>query len=100
MNALAANRLEVKMKPATQNQDTRIALLEQSNNHIYEALQRIEKRFDDVEKKLDKRFDEMDKKIDKFDSRLWTNFYWVLGSMATLTTIIAGLLAKGFHWFG
>lgn len=101
----AAERLEVNMK-ASNGQEVRIALLEQSIGHIGETLIRIEKRFErtderftSLENKIDKKFEEMDKRLEKFDSRLWTNFYWILGTVFTLSGVLAGLMAKGFHWF-
>lgn len=100
-----AQKLEVNMKAAN-SQEVRISLLEQSMNHINETLMRIEKRFDRIddrftflEAKLDKKFDDSDKKLDKFDARLWTNFYWILGTVFTLCSVLAGLMAKGFNWF-
>lgn len=100
-----AQKIEVNMKAAN-NQEVRISLLEQSINHINETLIRIEKRFDRIddrfaflEAKLDKKFDEIDKKLENFDARLWTNFYWILGTVFTLSSVLAGLMAKGFNWF-
>ena len=37
--------------------------------------------------------------LEQFNLRLWTNFYWLLGAMFSLTAAVAGILAKGFHWF-
>ncbi len=90
----AAQRLEDHMKPA--QQETRIALLEQSIGHINQSLMRIENRFDLV----DKRFDKIDARLDKLESRDWANFYWILGTMFTLACAGFGALAQGFHWFG
>ena len=94
----AAERLEVNMKAST-NQEVRIALLEQSIGHIGETLIRIDNRLNAIDSKMDKKFDEMDRKLDKFDARLWTNFYWILGTVFTLSSVLAGLMAKGFNWF-
>lgn len=73
MNATA--RLE--LKPMKSNsQETRMALLEQSQNHIHDALLRIEKgiweRFDKMEMRFNKvegNFDKFDQKIDSFDKK-------------------------------
>ncbi len=105
--------------------DVRLALLEQSIININETMLRFEKRFD----KIDQRFDQIENRLDKinknFDeklqkfelkfeklennvmsklelsnNRLWVNFYWILGTMFTLSCAGAGILAKGFHWLG
>src|SRR6202166_4850436 len=101
--------------------EVRLALLEQSIYNINETLIRFEKKFD----KIDDKLDFMDKKLEKkmevleinlgkkmetleinvttkleiFNGRLWSNFYWLLGAMFTLSCAGAGILAKGFGWF-
>lgn len=92
--------------PMKQSQETRVALLEQSIGHINENLLRLERKLDTRFDHMDKRFvdinckfDNMDKKLDRFDSRLWSNFYWTLSTMFTLSCAGAGVLAKGFGWF-
>jgi hypothetical protein len=104
--------------------ETRLALLEKTNEHIYEALIKLDKRFDHLETRLEKRFDKIDQqfekiddkfdkiddkfekleakldaKIDKLDSKLSSRFFWLLaftiGGYGSLFTI----MAKGFHWF-
>jgi hypothetical protein len=116
----SANKFEAPMKH--NNLETRVALVEQSIGHISETLIRIERKMDngferiedkfikferkmdDGFKKIDEKFDrleiELKKDIKSFDSRLWTNFYWTLGTMFTLATLMCGILAKGFKWFG
>lgn len=85
----AAEKLEGNMKSlGKQNDQVRLALLEQSIGHIGETLQRIEGRLNQIEGK-----------IDKFDSRLWTNFYWLLGTIFTVSAGLAGIMAQGFKWF-
>ena len=92
MNAI--ERLEVKpMKP--NSQDTRIALLEQSQNHIYETLIRIEKRFDDMEIKSEKRLDKIDQRFDKIDS----NHKWLIGLVVTILFSTATLSFNLYHLF-
>lgn len=89
--------------------DVRLALLEQSINNINETMIRMEKKIDKGFDQVDKRFDkieievkefkkEINSKIESFNSRLWVNFYWILGTMFTLSCAGAGILAKGFGW--
>lgn len=96
MNALAAHKLEGNMKV---NQDTRIALLEQSILHTKEALNRIEMNISSGFSSINKRQEEMNVRLDKFNDRLWSNFLWILSTQFTLTTLICGVMAKGFQWF-
>lgn len=97
--------------------DTKLYLLEQTVININDNLSKIDKRFDIIEQKIDTKFLNIDnsiqktathieKKIEKLeenakkvDGRLWTNFYWILGAMFSLSCAGATLLAKGFHWF-
>lgn len=60
--------------------ETRLALLEQTNKHIYETLNRIEKRFDKLESKIDKNF--------------ITLLSIYLGGYAG----VLGIMAKALHW--
>jgi hypothetical protein len=94
----SVNKFEVPMKH--NNLETRVALVEQSIGHIAETLIRLENKMDNGFKKIDYKFDNLDKEIKLFDARLWTNFYWTLGTMFTLATLMCGILAKGFKWFG
>ena len=73
------------------NSDTRLALLEQTNEHIYEVLNRIDKRFD----RMDERFDGMELDFKGLRSEMKSDFRWLLTIMAG----IAGIMAHGFHWF-
>jgi hypothetical protein len=81
------------------NSDVRLALLEQTNEHIYEVLCRMEKRFDKIDERLDKIDAKFDGKLDKLNSKVDAHFY-------TLITLYIGgfagmfaIMAKGFHWF-
>jgi hypothetical protein len=96
-------KLEASMKQST---ETKVALLEQSIGHISETLIRLERKMDIGLEKVDKRFDlidkkfeDIEKKLEKFDARLWSNFYWTLSTMFTLSCAGAAVLAKGFGWF-
>lgn len=94
----SANKFEEKMR---QNSlETRIALVEQSIIHISETMIRVENKIENGFKKVDEKIDKIEKEIKLFDHRLWTNFYWILGTLFTLTTLTCGILAKGFHWLG
>jgi hypothetical protein len=104
----AANQIEVKMK--NPSQETKIALLEQSIGHINQTLMRFEKKIDSLDDKVDKKFNTLNEKFDdarkdirsqleKMDNRLWVNFYWILGTMFSLSCAGAAILAKGFGWF-
>lgn len=86
--------------------DVRLALLEQSIININETLVRFEKRFDKIDseikefkKELNTKLDKVNEKLETFNNRLWVNFYWILGTMFTLSCAGAGILAKGFGWF-
>ena len=68
--------------------ETRLALLEKTCSHIYESLERMEKT-------NAHRFDKIDLKLQSLDSRIWANFYWMLGGFASILTV----LAKINHWF-
>jgi hypothetical protein len=95
MNALA-HKLEGNMKV---NQDTRIALLEQSIEHMNSTLNRLEMNLSNGFSSTNKRLEEMNTRLDKFNDRLWSNFLWILSTQFTLTTLICGVMAKGFQWF-
>lgn len=89
--------------------ETRIALLEQSTNHIKESIDEIKSTLNRLENKLDfnvtrldnkadSNFEKLDNKIDsiftKLDNKIDSNFKWLLAAIAGL----AGLMAHGFHW--
>lgn len=81
-----AERLEVHTMSKNNTQETRIALLEQSTNHIYEALQRIEKRFDHIDNgfnSVESRIDQLDKKFDAkhdaLNAKIDSNNKWLIG---------------------
>lgn len=75
--------------------ETRFALLEQTIEHIYEALNRIDKRFD----KIDERFDKLDSRLDKMDNKIDRNFYVLLTIYLGGYAGLFAIMAKGFHWF-
>jgi hypothetical protein len=62
---------------------SRVAVLEQIAREVRDGLLRIDQRLDRIEDK-----------IDKLNSRIWTNFYWMLGAFAALL----GVMAHGFRW--
>jgi predicted nuclease with TOPRIM domain len=106
---------EVMQPKLKQENDVRVAILETSMGHINQTLERIEKNLVRIEDKFDKKFDALDTKFDKkfdsldikfekkFDSmnnRMWNNFIWLLVTMGTFSLLLAGTMAKGFHWIG
>lgn len=49
--------------------DTKVALLEQSITYIAQSLNRIETKFDNIDKKYDMKFEILDKKLDIFSNK-------------------------------
>jgi uncharacterized protein YPO0396 len=106
--------------------DTKVAILENTMNHIYEDVRRVENRVHRVENRLasmdqrlgslehivdtkfaaiDKKFDAVDRQFDAveqrfstIDNRLWSNFLWLVGLLLGSVSGLAGLMAHGFHW--
>lgn len=62
------------------NEETRLALLEQSIRHIDATLLRFEHRFDQL------------------DSRMDSNFKWLLGVMIAGFGSLLGIIAHAQHW--
>jgi len=72
--------------------ETRISLLEQTNTHIFLALERIEKRFDKMEEKMNAEFKsvreeikdvrgeikDIKKEIKEIKSEGWAQMRWIL----------------------
>jgi len=42
--------------------------------------------------------DKFDKKLDLVNSRLWSNFLWIMGMIITMTLTLGGLIAHAQHW--
>lgn len=101
------SRLRKLDQPDMKNtNETRVALLEQSIEHISNTLIRLDSKMDagfermnDRFDKVDARFDKMDARLDKMNDRIWSNFLWLLSMMLGLAAGGLGLLIKGFHWF-
>jgi len=78
--------------------DARIAVLETTILNINSTLLDIKHDLKRIDTKIDTKFDTLDKKIDsKFEiiqSRLWSNFLWLMGMIIGL----AGLTAHTQHW--
>ena len=77
MTKQARKHEETEMK-----EDTRIALLEQSIEHVNESLRRIEDQFKNVYQRfdmMDNRFDEVNRRFDRIDTKVDSNFKWLLG---------------------
>ncbi len=75
--------------------DTKIAILETTNNHLNKTLERMERLIEKNQSEVLSSINEIKHQIKSFDSRLWTNFYWILGAIAG----IGALMAHGFKWF-
>ena len=67
--------------------DTRLALLEQSIGHLDSALRRFEHRFD-----------QLDQKIEKVDMRIDSNFKWLLSIILAGFGSLLGIIAHAQHW--
>jgi|GEM_PF-2837881 hypothetical protein len=95
--------------------EVRIAILENSVSHIYQSLERIEKNiekgFDGIDKKFSEKFDGINKKIDvvndslikrmdKVEDLTLKNLYFTLGLMSSLVIGIIITIAHNFHWIG
>lgn len=65
------------MKPA--QQETRIALLEQSIGHINETLVRLEKRFDKLDDISLSHFTRLESSIDKLRDKMDSTTKWLVG---------------------
>lgn len=63
--------------------DIKIAVLQTTNEHIHETLNRIEKRLEKI-----------DEKIEKFDSRIWQLIFWIIGGFSSILLLIA----HSFKW--
>lgn len=90
---MMATKREVFMN--TDNQETKVALLELSINHINETLIRFEKKFDNMFDKVEQRFDKIDKQFDRLENRIWMHFYILGGAILS----VLGIVAKIKGWF-
>ena len=80
---------------------TRLALLEQSIEHLNATLQRFEKRFDRIDarfEQIDVKFAHVDAKFEKLDSRIDSNFKWLLSVMIAGFGSLLGIIAHTQHW--
>lgn len=84
------------------NNDQKIVRLETIIENIHETLQRFDRRFDSIDTrlqslddKISKEANRLDAKISRIESRLWTNFLWIMSAFAGLFAIIA----RSLHWF-
>lgn len=91
---------------------------EQMNKKFDNKFEQMDFKIDKLEAKSDKKFNHLDERFDKqyeifdslkfkindqldrFNSRLWTNFLWLLSTMFTLAGLAGGMMAKGFGWLG
>jgi len=113
---MKTHKTEVINMKHNNNQETRIALLEQSNLNINETLKdikqgliRLENKIDSLDKKMESKIDSLDKRIDikinsvdqkldigfdKINSRIWSLFLWGVGAFAA----VLGLIAHAEKW--
>ena len=103
MKSIAEEKMKIRKDD---NNDVRLALLEQSINNINDTMIRFERRFDKLDTELkefrqdvNSKLETFNNRLETFNNRLWVNFYWILGTMFTLACAGAGVLAKGFGWF-
>lgn len=54
----------------------------------------VNSKFDIMEKKFDAKFEAMDNKLERIQERIWSNFLWLMGMIIGL----AGLIAHTQHW--
>lgn len=95
-------------KDMISSEEARIMLLEQKNDAFYQALNRIDKRFDSI----DERFNKIDGELNEIKNKMEIEFKDVRSEFKdlrkeiksdfrwTLTFIVglAGIMAHGFHW--
>ena len=74
------------------NSDVRLALLEQTNEHIYEVLNRIEKSLNKIDDKFENKLDKLNSKV---DAHFYTLITLYIGGFAGMFAI----MAKAVHWF-
>jgi hypothetical protein len=67
--------------------DTKIAVLENTNVHVVESLHRIERRLEIMESNFNSR-------IDRIDNRLWQLMFFTIAGFAG----VLGLIAHAFKW--
>lgn len=97
MNA-AERFAEVKM--SKNSQETRIALLEQSNSYIQETLTRIEKRFESTDKRFDKiddQFKNLRFELGDIRRESWTQMRWILAFIIAFMGLFITALCKFMH---
>ncbi len=96
-----------KFEDGKMNNESRIVRVETVIEHIHYMLEKIDKRFDQVDEntnllrqemkegfnKVDNRFLEVDKKIDRLDSKIDSNFKWIVGTIITLFVLNGALPA-------
>lgn len=92
------------------NDDTRLALLEQSIHHIDESLSEIKsdiKNFKlEVNQKFERiegRFEKIENRFQRLDDKIDDKFKWTMGVVITLfsglyATALGGMIARLCHW--
>ncbi len=67
--------------------EQRITRLEANQNNSVNVMLRIENSLREMDLRIEKKFD-------KIDSRIWHNFYWMIGGFAGILAV----MAHGFKW--
>lgn len=92
------------------NDDTRLALLEQTITHIDATLSEIKSEIKSFKQeinqkfeKIDTRIQRLDDKIDRLGDKVDDKFKWTMGVVITLfsglyATALGGMIARLCHW--
>ncbi len=72
----------------------RLAVVETNMLNITSALSDIKQEMRDMRQDMKHMFEHLDKKIDRLDSRMWAQFFWLMGMSIGLT----GLVAHAHYW--
>jgi tetrahydromethanopterin S-methyltransferase subunit G len=92
-----AERIEGRvMKP--NGVDTRVALLEQSHDHIGKTLSRIEMRFDRIEERFDRIEKKIEEKFEKVEVKIDSNLRWLIGLIISILFSTATIALSIFHF--
>lgn len=85
------------------NDDTRLALLEQTITHIDSSLAEIKTEIKIFKQEVNQKFEKMDTKIQRLDDKVDDKFKWTMGVVITLfsglyATALGGMIARLCHW--
>lgn len=83
----------MKHKPVYQNDEVKIALMENNIEHIYEALVRLELAIGRSNNEMNEGFNKIDSRIAKIHNQVEQILFLIASSL------IVFILSKVFHWF-